>query len=181
MKQVCKYCGKDVPLKHYWCGIECIKAFHKEDCNEAQDMSKNFTQEEWEKFHEEGNETLYSMNFAEADIIAKNTLALQDIVDKMKAEDGKQKPSLAGLPAEVLEQVAEVMSFGASKYYKDKWLLEPTCSFKRVDSALRHINKWLQGIDLDDESGKNHLDHAITQLMMAKEYINRGIDDGRWN
>ncbi len=95
-----------------------------------------------------------------------------------KAEDGKQKPSLASIPPRVLEQAAEVMSFGASKYYKNKWILEPTTAFARVDSAMRHINKWLQGIDLDDESGKNHLDHAITQLIMGKEYINSGVDNG---
>ncbi len=95
-------------------------------------------------------------------------------------EDGKQKPSLAGLPAKVLEQVADIKTFGATKYYADKWLKEPTSAYRRVDSAMRHINKWLQNINLDEESGKNHLDHAILQLMMAKHYLNEGIgEDGR--
>ncbi len=96
-----------------------------------------------------------------------------------KAEDGKQKPSLAGLPPKVLEQEAQVMSFGGNKYYFGKWVKEPTTQYKRIDSAMRHINKWLQGIDLDDESSLPHLVHAIVQLTMAQEYANRGISDGR--
>lgn len=100
-------------------------------------------------------------------------------IDLTKAEDGKVKPSLARLPARVLLSVANVLTFGGIKYYPNKWLKEPTSSFARVDSALRHINSWLQGIDTDNESKLHHLDHAICQLMMAKEYINLNITDGR--
>jgi hypothetical protein len=103
----------------------------------------------------------------------------EEVSFKPVAEDGKLKPSLASIPARVLEGIANVLGFGGSKYYFGKWLKEPTSSFKRVDSALRHINKWLQGIDNDEESNLHHLDHAITQLIMAREYIYRGFEDGR--
>lgn len=146
------------------CNLNCSLRYIKQV-----QSNKNFTQEEWAEFHGEGNETEY-------EYYSTKEYTPSDIT---KAEDGKQKPSLAGLPPKVLEQVAEVMSFGASKYYFGKWLKEPTTQYKRVDSALRHINKWLQGVDVDDESGLPHLVHAIVQLTMSQEYANRGIDDGR--
>ncbi len=127
-------------------------------------------QKEWEEFWHEDNNG------------ASNPLPKREKADSPKsivAEDGSYKPSLAGLPPRVLEEMAEVMSFGAIKYYPNKWLTQPTTAFKRVDSALRHINKWLQKIDTDEESGKHHLAHALVQLSMAREYLIRNIEDGR--
>lgn len=94
-------------------------------------------------------------------------------------EDGKQKAPLTWLPAKVIESVAGVVGWATQKYEAHSWKTKPTTQAKRVASASRHINKWLQGIDLDDESGLHHLDHAICQLMFAKEYVHMGVDDDR--
>lgn len=91
------------------------------------------------------------------------------------SEDGKQKPLVENIPSDVLLQVGSVFAFGAQKYSPTKWLDEPTTPKKRVGSALRHLYKFQSGIDLDDESNLHHIDHAITQLLMAKHYINKGI------
>ncbi len=177
----------------YWGNVEYYKVMDR--------SNKNFTQEEWEKFWDEEdlahekdpivewryNREAYEWEpYREEDLVQEGegiystaTMHELDKADAAKAEDGKQKPSLAGLPPKVLEQEAQVMGFGGNKYYFGKWLKEPTTQYKRVDSALRHINKWLQGVDLDDESNLPHLVHAIVQLTMAQEYSNRGICDGR--
>ena len=93
----------------------------------------------------------------------------------MAAEDGTVKPLVEEIPTDVLLQVGEILSFGSDKYYKGKWRKEPTSVDARVGSAMRHIYKFKAGQPLDDESGKGHLIHAITQLLMAQHYINKGI------
>lgn len=93
------------------------------------------------------------------------------------AEDGQVKPLVQAIPARVILQVGDIFSFGGEKYYRDKWVKEPTTIDARLGSAQRHILKYQAGTPLDDESGMSHLTHAITQLMMAQEYINMGIGD----
>ncbi len=150
-------------LEEYW-----DSKLGKEDRSNAE-MWKNLTLDEHLKNH---------TAFKPGSVIECEE-GVRMLFSDTKAEDGKVKPSLAGLPAQVLLSVASVFTFGGTKYYPNKWLKEPTSSFTRVDSALRHINSWLQGIDTDNESKLHHLDHAITQLIMAKEYINLNITDGR--
>ena len=92
------------------------------------------------------------------------------------AEDGTVKESVELLPAKVLLQCGAVMGFGTVKYYAGKWLAEPTSTSKRLGSAMRHVLKHLSGEKIDPESGQPHICHAIVQLMMTQEYVNRGIE-----
>lgn len=41
--------------------------------------------------------------------------------------------------------------------------------------ALRHIFKWFQGQEKDEESGLSHLDHALVNLAMLVTYERRKI------
>ena len=95
----------------------------------------------------------------------------------MVAEDGKIKSLVQDIPADVTLQVGDVIAWAANsgKYEKDSWKTKPTTVKARIGSAKRHILKYLDGQELDDESDLPHLTHAITQLMMAQSYINRGI------
>lgn len=106
-------------------------------------------------------------------------LAHEDVINMYNntAEDGKVKPLVQNIPSDVLLQVGEVMAFGAKKYSQTKWLDEPTTPKKRLGSALRHIYHHLAGEKHDPESGLLHLNHAITQLLMAAHYINIGVED----
>lgn len=92
------------------------------------------------------------------------------------AEDGAVKSSVGLLPPKVLLQCGFVMGFGTKKYYEGKWLAEPTSVHKRTESAMRHLLEHKSGVIIDPESGQPHLCHAIVQLMMAQEYMNRGIE-----
>jgi len=79
------------------------------------------------------------------------------------------KPLYSLLPLESLEGVVRVLEFGAKKYAKNQWklgLTEESC----LDSMMRHLSKELEGIKLDEESGLEHIDHMICNLLFIKWY-----------
>jgi hypothetical protein len=75
-----------------------------------------------------------------------------------------------------LTGVAQVLTFGANKYGKHNWRNGIHIS-RLVDAALRHINAFNSGLDLDEESGLEHLYHATCCLMMASRFSNTAWDD----
>ncbi|GAA5786123.1 dATP/dGTP diphosphohydrolase domain-containing protein [Chitiniphilus shinanonensis] len=86
----------------------------------------------------------------------------------VKHDLGKAPMSL--LDRTALEQTAQVLAFGASKYSAHNW----RGGFKHTrltDSALRHIFAWLDGEDLDPESGLSHIAHAQCCLMFLQNMI----------
>lgn len=96
-----------------------------------------------------------------------------------KRDAGKTRFDL--LPYSALKGAADIFTFGADKYdvdeegnplvevYGQNW--RKGMRWGRVYAAMqRHLNDWFAGEDLDPESGKSHLDHALCCLMMLKEY-----------
>ena len=77
-----------------------------------------------------------------------------------------QKPRMDLLDPSFLEGVASVLSFGAQKYDAHNWRKGIEVS-RLIAAAYRHIGTYNKGIDLDDESGLNHLYHAACCLMFA--------------
>lgn len=68
------------------------------------------------------------------------------------------------LPWDALERVAQVMTYGASKYGNDNW--RGGFKWRRVFSAaMRHLVAWMKGIDNDEETGISHLAHAACNIL----------------
>lgn len=82
----------------------------------------------------------------------------------------KGKPQLHYIPGRVMRALAPVFEYGAIKYndfnYKRGAGL-PDVSF--IDSCLRHVEDYNDGVDLDVESGLNNIDMAIVNLMMLRD------------
>jgi hypothetical protein len=75
---------------------------------------------------------------------------------------GKLKWSLVDF--ESLEDMVRVLEFGAEKYSVDNWKKGlPTKEI--VESMLRHTFAYLNGEDLDPESGLPHLGHIQCNAM----------------
>jgi hypothetical protein len=80
----------------------------------------------------------------------------------------QDKPNIALIPPEVIEEVATVFGFGAEKYGANNWRDDgdKTVWSRTYSSLQRHLNSFWQGEDLDPESKQRHLAHACTQLMI---------------
>lgn len=100
----------------------------------------------------------------------------------------QNKPRVDLIPAKVLLKLGEVFLHGAKKYTKGNVLgdynyfrgegLRPE---QLYGAAQRHALKWWAGEDIDVDSGLNHLDQAIAELMMLRDLdLNKKpIIDGR--
>lgn len=89
-----------------------------------------------------------------------------------KKDEGKPRWDL--LPFDAINGVAEVLTDGAKKYSARNW--ELGIHYGRVFGALqRHLTSWWMGESKDKESGRSHLDHALTELMFLSAYEKRGM------
>jgi hypothetical protein len=80
----------------------------------------------------------------------------------------QQKEPMALFSAIWLRGVAAVLGFGAKKYAADQW--RSGIAYRRlISAALRHITAFMDGEDVDAESGLSHLDHASCCLMFLRE------------
>lgn len=84
------------------------------------------------------------------------------------------KPMWAHAPWNAFEQVVEVIDFGAQKYGRNNWKMLPDFENRYLSAALRHIVAYIQNPydHLDNESGLNHLAHAMTCLAFILEKEN---------
>ena len=89
-----------------------------------------------------------------------------------RADAGKVRWDL--LPYESLEEIAKVMTWGATKYGEENW--RSGLSFGRCFAAtMRHLTAWWGGQTNDPESGINHLAHAGTNILFMISYSVRNL------
>ena len=70
------------------------------------------------------------------------------------------------LPANAIKLVAELLTKGLEKYPDEKW--RRLSVNDHLAAALRHINAYLRGEALDEDS-PSHLINAATRLLFATE------------
>lgn len=89
-----------------------------------------------------------------------------------------EKPMMHLVPTRFIRGMAEVFTFGASKY--SAWNWAEGIAYSRLYSALhRHMAEWWECKDTDPETGRNHLYHAGCCLAMLSEmqHIRPDLDD----
>ena len=94
-----------------------------------------------------------------------------------KLDDNKLKWYL--MPVYSLEQIMQVLNFGAKKYGDNNWQQLNNFNDRYYSACLRHIFAWKNGEKIDKESNCHHLSMVVWQcftLMMYEKY-NIGIDD----
>lgn len=90
-----------------------------------------------------------------------------------KLDVGKARYDL--LPPELLDGLAQVLAYGATKYAPRNW--EKGIVYGRVFAALmRHMWAWWRGEDKDKETGYSHLWHAGCCLSFLIAYEARGMN-----
>ena len=84
-----------------------------------------------------------------------------------KFDGGKLQYGL--IPPAALKATVEILTFGAQKYEPDNWKYVPDSKRRYFDALQRHLWAWKEGEQLDEESGKHHLAHAMCCLMFLLE------------
>ena len=111
-------------------------------------------------------------------------VASQDIVKSSqtattggrKFDGGKLQYGL--IPPNALKATVDILTFGAEKYEPDNWKWVPDSKRRYFDAAQRHLWAWKSGEQNDQETGKNHLAHALCCIMFLLE--RDSFDDEEW-
>jgi hypothetical protein len=85
-----------------------------------------------------------------------------------KFDGGKLQYGL--LPPLALKATVDVLTFGAEKYEPDNWKKVPDSKRRYFDALQRHVWAWKEGEQIDPESGRHHLAHALCCLMFLYEH-----------
>jgi hypothetical protein len=85
--------------------------------------------------------------------------------------EGKPKLSYLLEFSNAGREIAGVCEFGAKKYSRNNYKKGLPYT-ETIDAALRHITKFLDGKDIDEESGCHHMAHAAWGCMALLEFIN---------
>lgn len=97
----------------------------------------------------------------------------------IKYDDGKLRIDL--IPPEVIRALAMVFAYGADKY--GRWNWEKGMRAGRLWAATlwaatqRHLWSWWNKEDMDEESGYNHLWHALVSIAMLIVLQKRGTGE----
>jgi len=96
-----------------------------------------------------------------------------------KSSFGTKKPSLALIPQAALVEEAVAFELGAEKYGAYNWRDTSVSMMVYLNAALRHIAAFVDGEDVDPESGISHAAHARACLGIIIDGVTRDyiIDD----
>lgn len=95
----------------------------------------------------------------------KNTV--NSVMKGVKYDNGKLRYDL--IPAQALDDVVKVLTFGAAKYAPDNWRKVDDAESRYFAAAQRHLWAWQRGEQNDPETGVNHLAHAACCLLFLLE------------
>lgn len=84
-------------------------------------------------------------------------------------KDDLGKPPIHLVPRSFIEGVALGFNYGTFKY--EKWNWRKGLRWSRLgDAAMRHIIAFMDGEDIDEDSGLSHLDLAGCNIAMLKAH-----------
>lgn len=108
------------------------------------------------------DESIEELNFLEFD---------GEGITGFKLDEGKTRMDL--ITPEMLRALADPLTFGASKYSDNNW--RKGIAYSRVlGAAMRHLTLWTEGVNIDEESGLNHLDQAMLNLGFLATFEREG-------
>ena len=92
----------------------------------------------------------------------------------IKHDSGKLRFDL--IPPEIEEALAIILTHGADKYGDRNW--ESGIRYSRIYGAIRrHLNRFVKGQRIDEDSGLPTLYHAFCELAFLITYETRGLAD----
>ena len=84
---------------------------------------------------------------------------------------GVKKVPMSGMPINVLLECGLVKLHGDMKYGAYNWRDAGVRGSVYYDACIRHLAAWMEGEDIDPDSGLPHISHAITGLCVLRDSI----------
>lgn len=82
---------------------------------------------------------------------------------------GTKKVPLSTVPMPVIMEVGLAMLEGSRKYGRHNYRIVGVRASVYYDAIQRHINAWLEGEDIDRDSGLSHITKAIACLVVLRD------------
>lgn len=103
---------------------------------------------------------------------------MDDISTPTGIKHDQGKPDMSLLSSIALFKIAEVMSYGKTKYAAHNWRGGFIWS-RPLAAAARHLYAYIGGEDKDPETGLSHLAHCACCLMFLLEFeeTHKNLDD----
>src|SRR5674476_900921 len=116
--------------------------------------------------------------YTEMKVQCFDDLAIGSAVDvsQQKAltyDDGKEP--LANLPWAAIDELSRVQAYGHIKYKDFNNYRKGMEVTRNLSCALRHIRDYLNGCDVDHESGLNPLAHAMCRIAFVLQNLEDGV------
>lgn len=91
----------------------------------------------------------------------------------------RKVPIFSVIPWGVISEIALALLEGARKYGRHNYRVSGVRASVYVDALGRHIGSWVEGEDIDAESGLNHITKALATLTVLRDSMMTGnwIDD----
>lgn len=101
-------------------------------------------------------------------------------VNPKTAAGPKKPPLLSVIPTGMLLVLGRVMKIGADKYGPFNWRDTRVPAMTYADAAMRHLISWVDGEEVDPESGVSHLGHVMACMaILVDAKINGMLEDNR--
>lgn len=84
-----------------------------------------------------------------------------------KKQYGDEKPQLHLIPPAGNDEQAKALMLGAKKYGERNWLATQVEMTTYLSAMKRHIDRVLDGEDIDPESGAHHLGHVMASCSIV--------------
>jgi len=88
--------------------------------------------------------------------------------DALRHNDGKAELAYMATMPNAWRGFARVCTYGGTKYARYNYLIGAPYS-QYVNCLLRHLLAFMEGEDVDAESGCRHLDHLVWNALMLAE------------
>jgi len=88
---------------------------------------------------------------------------------------GSLKPSYSAVPIPVLYELGAALTEGARKYGGYNWRVAGVRTSVYIDAARRHLDSFMEGEDIDPDSGLSHITKAIASLTVFRDAQIQGM------
>ena len=93
---------------------------------------------------------------------------------KKDSKDKKAKPMFSLIDPYWQLELAEILTFGATKYGLKNWQSASMKELRHYEDALyRHMNQYQRGIMRDEDTNRSHLSHVAVNAMFLHFFWRR--------